>query len=216
MTAQLHLNPTKTLFYRFIAGVIRTLSVLIYRPTIVGQENIPYDGPVIIAPVHRSNVDFAFSLFISRRKIFFMAKDSLFRVPIVGPAVAALGAFPVNRSATDRESMKAAESVLGAAQALLMFPEGTRKFGPTVEGLRDGAMFIAARSGASVVPVGIAGSDYLFGPQGHRRWPKVNIVIGQPILPPSNEVRISRREVSQKTEELRAALEAAYREALSS
>ncbi len=214
VTPGLHLNPKKTWFYLTVSGIIRFLSLVVYRPTIVGRENIPLKGPVIIAPIHRSNADFAFSLFLSRRKIFFMSKDSLFRVALLGPAIATLGAFPVNRASADRESMRASEAVLEAGEALLLFPEGTRKFGPSVLDLRDGAMFIAGRTQASVVPVGIAGSDHLFGPKGNRHWPHVRIVIGAPILPPRNEGRVSRREVSAKTEELRVALQAAYHEAL--
>ena len=58
---------------------------LFFRPTVVGARTSRSTGPVLIAPIHRSNVDFAFTLFISPRKVFFMAKDSLFRVPLLGP-----------------------------------------------------------------------------------------------------------------------------------
>jgi 1-acyl-sn-glycerol-3-phosphate acyltransferase len=165
----------------------------------------------LIAPIHRSNVDFAFTLFISPRKVFFMAKDGLYNHPLFGKLLVRLGAFPVNRDAADRGSMRLAEEVLRRGQALVLFPEGTRKDGPNVEPLHDGAMFIAARTGATVVPVGIAGSDKAMG-HGAKfpRFAKIHIVVGKPISPPVSEGRVSRSQISAKTEELREALEAAY------
>ena len=53
-------------------------AAIFFRPVVDGADNIPLEGPVIIAPIHRSNVDFAFSLFISPRKVFFMAKEGVF------------------------------------------------------------------------------------------------------------------------------------------
>ena len=91
----LQLSERRTLTYRVCAGIVALVAKLLFRPTVVGAENIPMDGPVIIAPIHRSNVDFALTLFMSKRKAFFMAKDSLFRVPLLGPLIAHLGAFPV-------------------------------------------------------------------------------------------------------------------------
>jgi 1-acyl-sn-glycerol-3-phosphate acyltransferase len=202
--------------YRLVATILSGLSRLLFRPEVTGRENIPLSGPVLIAPIHRSNVDFAFTLFISPRKVFFMAKDGLFEVKWFGSLLRHLGAFPIHRGAqTDRESMKLAEEVLRQGQALVLFPEGTRKEGRRVETLNDGAMFIAARTGATVVPVGIAGSDRAM-PLGAKipRPAKIRIVIGRPILPPASEGRVSRSQITAKSEELRRALEAVYSESI--
>ena len=207
----LELNPQKTFFYRLVAFVLRGLSAIFFRPVIVGAANIPASGPVLVAPVHRSNLDFAFSLFMSPRKVFFMAKDSLFRIPVLGRVLIALGAFPVARGSADREAMRAAESVLRAGHALILFPEGTRKYGPTVEDLHDGAMFIASRTGAQVVPVGIAGTEQVVRMRGVMpRFSKVRMVVGSPLSPVSGEGRPSRSAITAKTEELRLALEDVY------
>jgi 1-acyl-sn-glycerol-3-phosphate acyltransferase len=155
-------------------------------------------------------------LFISPRKVFFMAKDGLFKNRWFGSLLSHLGAFPVHRdAATDRGSMKAAEEVLRQGQALVLFPEGTRKEGRTVGELSDGAMFIAARTGATVVPVGIGGSHKAM-PVGAKipRPAKIRIVIGQPISPPVSEGRVSRSQITAKSEELRQALETVYLESL--
>ena len=101
--------------------------------------------------------------------------------------------------------------MLRAGHALILFPEGTRKYGPTVEDLHDGAMFIASRTGAQVVPVGIAGTEQVVRMQGIvPRFSKVRMVVGTPIAPVSTEGRPSRSAVTAKTEELRVALEDVY------
>ncbi len=211
----LQLNPHKSFFYRVVAVTIRVLVQLFFRPQVRGRENIPLTGPVLVAPIHRSNLDFAFTLFISPRKVFFMAKDSLFHVPILGSALIALGAFPVKRGTADREAMRSAEEVLTGGHALILFPEGTRKFGHLVEPLHDGAMFIAARTRATVVPVGIAGTDRAL-PDGSRfpRPVKVRVVVGAPIAPPFADGRPTRSQIAEKTEELRDSLQSVYRESL--
>ncbi|MFY9783826.1 MAG: lysophospholipid acyltransferase family protein [Acidimicrobiales bacterium] len=210
------LNPKKTPLYRFAAALIGGLARFLFHPTVEGVENIPLSGPVVIAPSHRSNVDFALTLFVSPRKTFFMAKDGIYRQRWFGEVLTRLGAFPVRRDGADRESMRLAEEVLRRGQALVLFPEGTRKSGPTIETLHDGAMFIAARTGATVVPVGIAGTERAM-PKGAKlpRFSKVNIVVGKPIAPPSGEGRVSRTLVAEKTVELQRALQEVYDESVS-
>ena len=212
---RLELDAAKSLTYRGVAGLLRLLARMLFRPDVIGATNIPLEGPVLIAPIHRSNVDFALTLFMSPRKVFFMAKDSLFSVPLLGSLVTHLGAFPVKRGSADRESMSLAEDVLRQGHALVLFPEGTRKEGYNVAPLLDGAMFVASRTGAVVVPVGIGGSDRAM-PVGAKfpRPSKIRIVVGHPIAPPTSEGRVSRSQVTQKSEELRAALEALYHQSL--
>jgi 1-acyl-sn-glycerol-3-phosphate acyltransferase len=209
--AHLLLDDRKTAIYRVVASLLTGASWLLFRPVVRGAQKIPLEGPVLIAPIHRSNIDFVFTLFISPRKVFFMAKDPLFRVPLLGPLLLHVGAFPVHRESADRESLHLAEEVLRRGHALVLFPEGTRKSGPHVEPLRDGAMFIAARTGATVVPVGIGGSDRAM-PAGARlpRPTRIHVVVGDPLAAPVSEGRVSRSAISAKSEELRAALEAVY------
>jgi 1-acyl-sn-glycerol-3-phosphate acyltransferase len=212
---RLQLSERRTLTYRLCSGIVAVAAKVLFRPMVVGAENIPRTGPVLIAPIHRSNVDFALTLFISKRKVFFMAKDSIFRVPMLGTLITHLGAFPVKRGTADRESMALSEEVLRQGHALVLFPEGTRQEGRTVAPLHDGAMFMAARTGATIVPVGIGGSDKAM-PKGAKlpRFSKIRIVVGAPIQPPSSQGRVARSALAAKSEELRAALEAVYLESL--
>jgi len=209
------LNTHRPLAYRIVVRTIRILGTLLFRPIVIGRENIPKTGAVLIAPVHRSNVDFAFSVFMSRRKIFFMAKDSLYKIKPIGKFLLHLGAFPVTRDSADRDSMAASEYILQQGQALILFPEGTRKQGPVIEQLRDGAMFIASRTNSVVVPVGIGGSDKSMKPGAKFPRPvRIKIVIGKPIAPPTAEGRVSRSAISAKTEELQKALQDVYDQSL--
>lgn len=212
---KLRLNDQKDVVYRVVAGLLAGVARLMFRPSVTGIENIPLEGPVLIAPIHRSNVDFAFTLFISPRKVFFMTKDPVFRVPILGPLLLHLGAFPVHRESADRESLALSEEVLRLGHALVLFPEGTRKDGRDVATLHDGAMFVAARTGAWVVPVGIGGSDRAM-PKGARfpRPAKIHIVVGRAIAPPESAGRVSRSQITLKSEELRRELENVYHQSL--
>jgi len=202
--------------YRTFRAAVHVLWSAYFRPIVTGTQHVPTSGPFIIAPVHRSNVDFAFAIYVTRRKTFFMAKDNLWHTRLLGAFIQSMGAFPVHRGAADRGALEAAEAVLRAGEPLVLFPEGTRKEGRTIGELHEGASFLAARTGAPIVPVGIAGTD-LAMPRGAKvpRPKKVQIVIGERIPAPLGEPgsRVPRRLVAATTEALRAGLQAAYDEA---
>ncbi len=213
--SHIELRTEQTLGWKFFRGLLRGLWWIMFRPTVVGKENIPSSGPVLIAPIHRSNVDFAFTIFMTDRKTFFMAKDSLWGVPVLKQLISTMGAFPVKRGTADRESLNFAQQVLEKGEALVLFPEGTRQEGDAVVDLHDGAMFIASRTNAPVVPVGIGHTERAM-PRGAKfpRPVKVSIVIGSPISPPQSETRVTRSQIAASTEELRANLEAVYQQAM--
>lgn len=206
-------DSRSTLGYRICRGIVWGWVRLWFRPRVVGGFHVPRSGPVVIAPVHRSFADFVFAAAITRRKLFFMAKDTLWRHRLLGRLLLSLGAFPVHRESADRESLRRAEEVLRLGQALVLFPEGTRQQGPTVLPLLEGAAFLAARTGAKVVPVGIGGSDRAM-PKGSK-LPKpipITVVVGRPLEPaergPSG--RVSRTKVHEATIALRAAIQDVY------
>jgi 1-acyl-sn-glycerol-3-phosphate acyltransferase len=210
------LDTRWTLFYRAAHWLVRRLVIVWFRPRVVGRERTPDVGPVVLAPVHRSLVDFLFTVVVTDRKLFFMAKDSLWRSRLLAKLLPTVGVFPVNRESTDREALRRAEEVLRNGQLLVMFPEGTRQSGPEVQPLRDGVAFLAARTGAVVVPVGIGGSDRAM-PKG-ARIPKplrIEVVVGDPLPPPARSEggRVPRSAVRQATDDLQARIQAVYDEA---
>jgi 1-acyl-sn-glycerol-3-phosphate acyltransferase len=209
-------DATRTPGYRAFRTLVHAAWSGFFRPTVTGTQHVPPSGPFIVAPVHRSNVDFAFAIYVTHRKTFFMAKDSLWHSPLLGGFIGSMGAFPVNRAGADRAALDAAESVLRAGEPLVLFPEGTRKEGPVIGTLHEGASFLAARTGAPIVPVGIAGTDHAMPKGAHVPRPtKVHVVIGPAVPAPVGEDggRVPRRKISETTEALRVALQAAYDEA---
>jgi 1-acyl-sn-glycerol-3-phosphate acyltransferase len=209
-------DPRFTPLYRSERAVFVTTLWALFRPRVTGREHIPTTGPVILAPVHRSFADFAFSAFCTDRKLFFMTKDEMWNNKWLGRLLLSVGAFPVHRESADREALQRAEEVLRQGQVLVLFPEGTRREGPVIEGLMEGAAFLSARTGAPIVPVGIGGSD-LAMPKG-KALPKpltIEVVIG-PALPPPPRTgggRVSRSAVHAATEALVPHLQAVYDEA---
>ena len=127
-----------------------------------------------------------------------------------------MGGFPVERGSADRAALRACEEVLHRGESMVMFPEGTRQYGPVVEAakMHAGPAFVAARAGVPIVPMGIAGTDRAM-PHGARwiRPVKVVIVVGEPIVPPVVDGRVPRRLVDELTEEVRRAIQAAFDEA---
>src|SRR4030081_3794762 len=145
--------------YRFVRVLILGVAKLFGRIKVIGHSNIPRDRPFILAPVHRSNIDFALVSLVTPRRMRYMGKDSIFKFKALNPFFHALGAFPVHRGAADREALRTSIAVIESGQPLVMFPEGTRQSGPVVQDLFDGTAYVAAKTGVPIVPVGIGGSE---------------------------------------------------------
>ncbi len=176
---------TSVVVYGAVRLLIRLFLWPYFRVRTTGRRNLDLDGPVILAPVHRSNLDSLLLAPLSRRRFRALAKESLFRAPPFAWLLAALGAFPVRRGSADRESLRAARTLLAGGAMLLVFPEGTRQVGDRVGELFDGTAYLAARAGATVVPVGIAGTGEAM-PTGARfpRPVRVRLAVGPPLVPP--------------------------------
>ena len=146
------------LWYRFARSLVVGFCKLFWRVSVTGKEHVPATGPFILAPVHRSNVDFAIVAAVTTRRMRYLAKDSIWRFGL-GRLWESLGAIPVARGTADREAMRQLEATLAAGDPVVMFPEGTRQTGPVVQPLFDGPAYVAARAGVPIVPVGIGGSE---------------------------------------------------------
>ncbi len=130
-----------------------------------GVENVPERGAVIIAGNHPSYLDPVLVMLPVKRKIRFMAWDALFKVPVLGQLIRAMGSFPVDiRKGKGESAFREALKVLNSGDALGIFPEGQRsEQGPMGE-LRTGVARLAVETGAAIVPVTIGGA--------YRAWPK--------------------------------------------
>ncbi|MDE0748750.1 MAG: lysophospholipid acyltransferase family protein [Acidimicrobiales bacterium] len=198
--------------YAVVRTTVRFVLWPYFRVRTTGREHIPADGPVILAPVHRSNLDSFLLSPLTRRRLRALAKISLFNVRLLAWFLASLGSFPVRREGADRESMRVARDLLDEDNLLLVFPEGTRRDGPQVAELFDGTAWLAAKAGARVVPVGIAGSGEAM-PSG-ARFPKpcrIRLVVHPALEPP--EPRAPRSALRAWTADLESALQSALDEA---
>jgi 1-acyl-sn-glycerol-3-phosphate acyltransferase len=203
-------------FEKVLYVVFRTavcgFTQLYTRMKIEGKEHLPADGAYVLAPVHRSYVDTPIAACVTRRRVRFMGKDSMWKYPAVGKLISALGTFPVSRGTVDREALQRSIAVLNGGEPLVLFPEGERKDGPTVQPLFDGAAFVAAKAGVPIIPVGIGGSDRVM-PRGAKFvFPrKVRVIIGEPIRAEVGENgRSSRKAVAAVTEQLHTELQQLY------
>jgi 1-acyl-sn-glycerol-3-phosphate acyltransferase len=115
----------------------------------------------------------------------YMGKESLWKYPWFGRLIEAMGAYPVSRGKADREALRRTVEVLGEGDGLVLFPEGTRRSGPVIEELYEGAAFVASRADVPIIPVGIGGTERSM-PKGARipRPVKVRVVVGPPLYPP--------------------------------
>jgi 1-acyl-sn-glycerol-3-phosphate acyltransferase len=196
----------------FLAGFCRVF----WRLRVDGADNIPTDRPFVLAPVHRSNIDFAVVAVITRRRMRYIAKDSLWKIAPLGRIWSALGAFPVRRGTADREALRTSVEVIEEGEPLVLFPEGTRQVGPVVEEVFDGAAFVAGRAGVPIIPVGIGGSERAM-PKGAKMLKpvRITVVVGQPIDPPpaGERGRPSRKAVQETTAQVKAEVQRLFDEA---
>jgi 1-acyl-sn-glycerol-3-phosphate acyltransferase len=210
-------KPLEKRAYAGVRGLFLGAARLWFRLEVHGAEKLP-EAPFIVAPVHRSNVDFLLSATITKPRMRYMGKASIWKSKALGRFVSMLGAFPVHRGTADRESLRTCLRVLEQGESLVMFPEGTRQSGPKVQELFDGTAYVALKAGVPVVPLGIGGTEAAM-PQGAKfvKPKKVVLVVGDPIDPPDTggKGRAPRRAVRELTQQLHTAIQAAFDDAMS-
>jgi len=197
--------------YCIIRFLIWLVAKLFWRISFERLDNVPTTGPFVLAPVHRSFIDFGLVSGVTRRPMGYMGKESLWRSKAFGAFITMLGAYPVNRGAPDRESLRRTLALLERGEPLVLFPEGTRRAGPVIEHLHEGASFVASRAGVPLVPVGIGGSERALPKgKGLPRPVKIHVVVGPPILPAlvaEGARHPSRRAVKELTVHLQGVLQ---------
>ena len=202
--------------YACVRALIRLVAVLFGRVRVIGAEKVPPSGAFVLAPVHRSNVDFALTSLVAKRPMRYMGKDSIWKSRPLGRFVSMLGAYPVHRGAADRESLRVTTEIIERGSPVVVFPEGQRRSGPTVEDLFDGPAYLAARTGVPIVPMGIGGSERMM-PKGAKmlRPSKLVLLVGDPISPPppTDGGRVSRSAVRELTAKLQVEVQRLFDEA---
>ena len=175
-------RPSETTWYRFVRWNLRHLIFpLLGGFRTIGWENVPTTGPVLLAPNHVSNFDPPAIAAGLPRGIKIIAKEELFRNPLLARLHRSLGAFPVRRGEGDAEAVRHTLRLLEAGWAMIVFPEGTRTDGRKLLPFNRGVAMLAKRSGAAVVPMAMVGTHILF-PKGAKRLRRActTTVFGEP------------------------------------
>ncbi len=176
--------------YPFGKQVVKAILAPLYRIKIIGKENFPMDGGVLICANHIDNLDPPVVGLTCPRDIHFMAKEELFHAPILKQLLPTINVFPVKRGLSDKKAIRTGLTHLKEGRVLGLFPEGTRsKTGEIGKGLA-GAGFFALRTNAAVVPCAIIGP--------YKPFRQLKVVYGKPIdFTTYREQKISAEEATE-------------------
>ncbi len=165
--------------YEVVRLVLTPYIVLFYRARCIDSGKIPADGPAIVAPNHFSFLDHFFVAVYLRRKVNFMAKSQLFKMPLE-IVFNNGGVFPVRRGHHDEEAFRTAHAILARGGIVVMYAEAGRSRSGELGTPRHGLGRLALEAGAPVIPTAIAGTERV------RNWkrlqfPKVTVQFGEPL-----------------------------------
>jgi 1-acyl-sn-glycerol-3-phosphate acyltransferase len=189
--------------YALMRALMRTMTrvYLVGLFKVVGVENIPRSGALLICPNHSATLDPPLvPAFVPRGDTWSMAKSEFFRKPLIAFIYRSYHAFPVVRHTADRAALKRSFDLLKAGQSLIIYPEGTRVESGVLARPEPGSGFIAQKAGCPVLPVALTGTRECL-PKG-AWWPrrtKVTITFGKPFLVPKklpDGRRVSHEEAS--------------------
>lgn len=169
----------------FVIGraLLRPLLKLRFRPVIRGADRIPDSGPVLLASNHLAGLDTVLIPSFSTRKVQFLAKESLFKRGLLGWFFRQIGAIPVHRGAGSaaQAALDAGRAVLADGQVFAVFPEGSRSRDGRLYRGRGGAAWMALATGATVIPVGLIGTNRRLRNPRTGRAPRVEVRFGAPV-----------------------------------
>ena len=153
------------MFYSMVRALCWLLLKIFWRMEIIGVENLPESGGMIIASNHVSYLDPAVLVASFNRKIYFIAKKEVFKNTFVSFLLKNMNAFSVDRKNVDMLAFKKAMNILKEEKVLGIFPEGTRSSNGELQELKMGALKIAMKTGVPILPVGINGTHKIY-PRG--------------------------------------------------
>jgi 1-acyl-sn-glycerol-3-phosphate acyltransferase len=187
------------LYHLFKWSVVSPALHLYFRGRIRGAEQVPKRGRLLVVSNHASDFDPLLLSCCVGRPVAYMAKEELFRVPVLKQAITVYGAYPVKRGAGDRSAMKAAIASIESGWATGVFLDGTRTADGRIQDPKLGAAWIAAKTQSPLLPVSLWGTEQIFqkGSAVPRPVP-VTVRIGELILPPGSSDRAQLEAVTQR------------------
>ncbi|MGD9644399.1 MAG: lysophospholipid acyltransferase family protein [Pirellulales bacterium] len=172
------------LWYVYMRYFCRLIALALYRVRVAGHEQVPVVGGALVVSNHQCFLDPVLVGICFRRRMNFLARDTLFSFSPLGRLIASLDAIPIDRDGSGLSGLKETLRRLKRGELVLIFPEGTRSFDGHLLPLKPGFTTVARRSDVPIVPVAIDG--------GFEAWPRsrlmpwfapVQIEIGRPITP---------------------------------
>ena len=181
--------------YKFLTPFMRVAFKFYYSPRIIGAEKIPKDSAIVIAGNHKHVYDQCLTIMATKRVIHYMAKKEYFEGKLA-PLFRFVGCIPVDRSKRDFSSAMSALKVLKKGGAIGIFPEGTRnKTDKFLLNFKTGAVAMAKKTGAYIVPFGLTG-DYKF------RSKNLTIRYGEPFKVDNMSVEEANEKLFREVERL--------------
>ena len=180
--------PRPSLTYQLVSSLlVFPLFRILFRGRVIGRRNVPMQGSLVVVANHGSHLDPPLLGHALGRPVAFMAKEELFKVPLLAPLIRALAAYPVKRGASDREAIRTATARLNEGWATGVFLDGTRQADGRINQPMPGAALLAARSGSPLLPVAIINSHRALGTgQSLPRLVPIQLRIGEPVPPPAS------------------------------
>ena len=187
------------LYHLFKWSVVSPMMHTYFQGRIYGAENVLRRGPLIVVANHASDFDPPILASCVGRPVSFMAKEELFRVPVLSQAIRAYGAYPVKRGSADRSAIRAAMAQLEAGWAVGIFLQGTRTPDARIPAAKLGAAMIAAKMQVPLLPVSLWGTQAIIkkGAKFPRPVP-ITVRIGEVITPPTSGERAELEAVTQR------------------
>jgi 1-acyl-sn-glycerol-3-phosphate acyltransferase len=198
--------------YQFGYQLSRFFARTLFDFRVIHRERIIEHGAAILAMNHQSYLDPPLAGLASHREIYFLARKTLLRWPVVGPVLPKLNVIAVDQERADMSALKAVIKVVRAGDCALIFPEGSRSVDGRLERAQPGLGFVIAKTSAPVVPMRIFNAHKAFPRHGAPRlFTPITIVVGEPILrfetPPDLEGRALYARLSERVMERIAAIE---------
>jgi 1-acyl-sn-glycerol-3-phosphate acyltransferase len=178
----MHRSPAQPYVYSLLRTFSRLIGVTFYRLRCEGREHWPATGGGLVCSNHQSFFDPNLIGMTCPRQMNYLARDTLFKVPVLREVMTFLDAIPIDREGSGLAGLKETMKRLRAGELVLIFPEGTRTHNGDLSPLKPGFCSIARRSRVPLIPVGMDGA--------YQAWPrtsplpmpgKLAVVIGHPI-----------------------------------
>ena len=163
---------------RLLLGILRGLLRLLTHSKVYGRKNLPQRGPLLVVFNHIAHLDGPLVMASVPWEIEAIALSDLYEVPVMGQLLRLYGVIPVNRDEFDRQVLRRALQVLAEGKVLILAPEARQSPTCTLERGRKGAAYLALRSGAPILPIGLTGTETVYSALKHLRRPRLTVSIG--------------------------------------